>query len=93
MRSSKQKVQQKYEEPVRVEEPKDRYSQDIADMIAQKKAKQIANKLAKETAAMEAEKTDKMIALHKQQLQQLKQEASMERFPVSFFVFINIYTE
>ena len=40
------------------------------------------DRMAEGVAAKEAQKTDKMIAFHTKHLQQLKEEAALDRFPV-----------
>ena len=44
----------------------------------------------KEAAAMQARKTDEIIAHQRKELQQLKQEAALTRFPVNNLIFFMI---
>ena len=74
VKRSKPKAHQNSQDPERIRE--------APDLIEITKKMAAQDRMAEGVAAKEAQKTDKMIAFHTKHLQQLKEEAALDRFPV-----------
>ena len=74
VKRSKPKAHQKSQAPERIHE--------APDLIEITKKMAAQDRMAEGVAAKEAQKTDKMISFHTKHLQQLKEEAALDRFPV-----------
>ena len=86
VKRSKPKAHQKSQAPERIHE--------APDLIEITKKMAAQDRMAEGVAAKEAQKTDKMISFHTKHLQQLKEEAALDRFPVkesckTFSIFLN----